>query len=274
MTDSTQAAPGRIFVNYRREETAYAAGWLYGRLAERFGGAQIFKDVDTIQPGDDFVAKVNYAVGSCQVLLALIGDRWLTITGADGRRRLDDPEDFVRVEIEAALARNILVVPILVAGAKMPTAGDLPPSIAGLVRRQALELSPNRFDTDLSRLLKVLSSTLATKAPKAPEQGEQAGRSDPRRSMTASYRPAKSAPVRRKTNSRAIAAIICAVVSLIFPLAAVGAIVFGHVARREIRRSGEAGARLATTGIVVGWIWLLVVLIALTLAVVPRVVGP
>src|ERR1022692_1821807 len=161
MAESARGASGRIFLNYRREETAYAAGWLYDRLAERFGGGQIFKDVDSIELGDDFVEKITRAVGSCDVLLALIGDRWLTIKGADGRRRLDDPEDFVRVEIEAALARDIRVVPILVAGATIPDAGVVPPSLARLVRRQALELSPSRFDADLSRLLRLLDSTLA-----------------------------------------------------------------------------------------------------------------
>jgi TIR domain len=171
MAESARGASGRIFLNYRREETAYAAGWLYHRLAEHFGGGQIFKDVDAIQPGDDFVQIITDAVGSCDVLLALIGDRWLTITGADGRRRLEDPEDFVRAEIEAALARNVRVVPILVAGAKMPDAGDLPPSLAKLVRRHALELSPSRFDADLSQLLGVLDSTLAeTQAPPAGQR--------------------------------------------------------------------------------------------------------
>jgi len=97
--------PGRIFMSYRREDTAMAAGWLYDRLRERFGASQIFKDVDTIRPGEDFVEKLNYAVGSCDVLLALIGDRWLTVAGADGKRRIDDPGDFVRLEVEAALTR-------------------------------------------------------------------------------------------------------------------------------------------------------------------------
>jgi hypothetical protein len=165
---------GRIFMSYRREETAYAAGWLYDRLRERFGAGQIFKDVDTIQPGEDWVEKINYAVGSCDVLLALIGDRWLTAADADGKRRIDDPEDFVRLEVEAALVRNVLVVPILVDGARMPSIGDLPPSIAMLVRRQALELSPSRFDSDLSRLLRVLDSTLAD-ASATGEESEVAG---------------------------------------------------------------------------------------------------
>ena len=158
---SPPATSGRIFISYRREETAYPAGWLYDRLAGHFGGGQVFKDVDSIQLGDDFVEVITRAVGSCDVLLALIGDAWLSITDAHGRRRLDDLDDFVRLEIEAALSRGVRVIPVLVDGARMPHADELPDSLAALVRRQALELSPARFDFDTSRLLKVLDRTLA-----------------------------------------------------------------------------------------------------------------
>ena len=89
---------------------AYSAGWLFDRLAEHFGDGQIFKDIDSIELGDDFVEMIHRAVGSCDVLLALIGDRWLTTTDEDGARRLDDPNDFVRVEIEAALTRDVRVI--------------------------------------------------------------------------------------------------------------------------------------------------------------------
>jgi len=161
MAESPPAAPGRIFISYRREETAYPAGWLFDRLADHLGRGQVFKDVDSIQLGDDFVEVITRAVGSCDVLLALIGDEWLTITDQHGRRRLDNPADFVRLEIEAALARHVRVIPILVDGARMPRTDELPPSLAALVRRQALELSPTRFDFDTSRLLRVLDETLA-----------------------------------------------------------------------------------------------------------------
>ena len=144
MTASPPTKPGRIFISYRRGETAYPAGWLYDRLADRYGGEQVFKDVDSIELGDDFVEVITRAVGSCDVLLALIGEDWLTITDADGRRRLDDPHDFVRLEIEAALARDVRVIPILVDGARMPAAEELPNSLSKLARRQALELSPAR----------------------------------------------------------------------------------------------------------------------------------
>jgi hypothetical protein len=165
MTGSPETASRRIFISYRREETAYAAGWLFNRLADEFGAGQVFKDVDSIELGDDFVEVINSAVGSTDVLLALIGDEWLTITDEAGSRRLDDPDDFVRLEIEAALARKVRVIPILVDGARMPRAEELPPSLAPLARRQALELSPSRFEFDTSRLLKVLDKTLGAKPP-------------------------------------------------------------------------------------------------------------
>ena len=169
MTDSASEATGRIFISYRRQDSAYPAGWLYDRLAERFGADQIFKDVDSIELGDDFVETITNAVGSCDILLALIGQEWLDVAGSDGSRRLDDPDDFVRLEIEAALARKVLLIPILIDGAMMPRGDQLPPSIAPMVRRQALELSPNRFRLDTERLLDVMARTLAD------IQDEQAG---------------------------------------------------------------------------------------------------
>jgi hypothetical protein len=161
MVKSAVPSPGRIYISYRRQDTAYTAGWLYDRLADRYGDGQVFKYVDSIELSDDFVEVITRAVGSCDVLLAVVGDQWLTITDADGRRRLDDPDDFVRVEIEAALTRNVRVIPILVDEARMPRSEELPPSLAGLVRRQALELSRARFEYDTSRLLMVLDKTIA-----------------------------------------------------------------------------------------------------------------
>lgn len=178
-TTSEDAVPAadRIFISYRREETAYAAGWLFDRLAERFGPDQIFKDVDSIELGEDFVQEINRAVGSTDVLLALIGDRWLTVTDDDGVRRLEHPDDFVRIEIEAALSRDVRIIPILIDGATMPRAAELPRSLAPLARRQALELDPARFQSDTSRLLEVLERTLAEE--RAPTQSASMEPRDP-----------------------------------------------------------------------------------------------
>jgi hypothetical protein len=173
MAGPTSAAPGRIFISYRRQETAYSAGWLYERLAAHFGRGQLFKDIDSIVPGDDFAEVIANAVGSCDVLLALIGDQWLSIADEDGRSRLANPDDFVRLEIEAALERNVRVIPILVEGARLPRSDELPASLAELVRRQALELSPSRFEFDIGKLLRVLDRTLAQEQAK---RGAEAGR--------------------------------------------------------------------------------------------------
>ena len=193
MAESTPVAHGRIFISYRREETAYPAGWLFDRLAHHFDGGQVFKDVDSIQPGDDFVEVIATAVGSCDVLLALIGAEWLTITDEHGKRRLDNPDDFVRLEIEAALTRGVRVIPILLAGARMPRAKELPASLAKLVRRQALELSPARFDSDTSRLLRVLDRTLA-EVQGPPAAGDPAALPVERRPMPESGSPTSAAP--------------------------------------------------------------------------------
>jgi hypothetical protein len=160
---STSAVSRRIFLSYRHEETDWQAGWLAEVLAERFGEGVVFKDVDSIQPGDDFVEVITDAVGSCEVLLVLIGNQWLTITDQNQRRRLDDPGDFVRLEIEAALTRNVRVIPVLVQGARMPRADELPDSLSKLARRHAIELSPRRFKADIRPLLEVLDKTI-TKA--------------------------------------------------------------------------------------------------------------
>ena len=108
---------GRIFISYRRGDTSATAGRLFDRLEGRFGVGSVFMDVDTIEPGLDFVEVIGGAVGSCDVLLALIGARWLGAVDEHGRRRLDDPDDFVVLEITTALERGIRVIPVLVDGA-------------------------------------------------------------------------------------------------------------------------------------------------------------
>jgi glycerophosphoryl diester phosphodiesterase len=150
---------GRVFISYRRQDTAWPARQLYDVLVAELGADRVFKDVDDIEPGDDFVERIQSAVGSCEVLLALIGPQWLTVMDANGARRLDDPEDFVRLEVETALTRDdVRVIPILVDNAKMPTPQQLPKELAALTRRQAVEINPVNFDT--RRLLRVLNHTL------------------------------------------------------------------------------------------------------------------
>src|SRR6266849_9844494 len=121
----------RVFISYRREDAADAAGRLYDSLTDHFRD-QVFMDIDTIEPGVDFIDVVNQAVGSCDVLLALIGRQWTTAVDAKGRRRLEDEDDFVRLEIKAALDRKVRVIPVLLQGASMPGSDELPQALSGL----------------------------------------------------------------------------------------------------------------------------------------------
>jgi TIR domain len=172
---STPRTPGRIFISYRRDETDFPAGWLYERLAAHFGPEQVFKDVDSIELGDDFAEVIADAVGACDVLLVLIGVHWLTITDEAGRRRLENSDDFVRLEIEAALQRKVRIIPILVGRATMPRADQLPASLGKLVYRQALALDPNRFEADTSRLIRVIEKTLAEEEARREAEARRAG---------------------------------------------------------------------------------------------------
>jgi hypothetical protein len=205
MTESTPAASGRIFICYRRDEAAYPASWLYERLVDRFGRKQIFKDVDSIELGDDFTHTIANAIGSCDALVALIGHRWLTVTDHLGRRRLDDPNDLVRLEIEAALERDVRVVPVLVENARMPRAEDLPASLEKLARRHALELHPDRFDSASGHLLKVLEKTLAEAQARreAEAQARREAEAQARREAEAQARRDAEAQARRDAEAQA-----------------------------------------------------------------------
>jgi hypothetical protein len=166
------AGLGRVFISYRRQESSGLAGRLYDRLAARFGDDQVFMDVDTIALGVDFAEVISQAVSTCEVLLAVIGPRWLTATDEDGRR-LDDADDLVRLEIAAALERDIRVIPILVEGAQMPRRQQLPEALAGLARRNALSVRHESFRADADRLLAAVEPLL--RPPAAPAPGREGG---------------------------------------------------------------------------------------------------
>lgn len=118
---------GKIFINYRRDDSIGMAGRLHHRLAQTFSRSKLFMDVDHIPAGADFVAHLNSQVAECDVVLVVIGPNWVGVKDESGRRRLDNPDDFVVIEIAAALARDIRVIPILVDGSRMPTASELQP---------------------------------------------------------------------------------------------------------------------------------------------------
>lgn len=151
-----------IFVCYRREDASGHAGRLFDRLAAHFGKDRIFMDIDTIDYGLDFQNVIEDAVGSCEILLAIIGRHWLTIS--DGKsRRLDRPDDFIRLEIVAALNRDIRVIPVLVQSATMPQTDDLPDDMVRLTRRQAIELGETGFHDDVNGLIKTIERVLSQK---------------------------------------------------------------------------------------------------------------
>jgi len=143
----------KIFINYRREDSIGTAGRLRDRLAEAFGEENLFMDVDNIPAGVDFVADLNSQVAACRVFLAVIGPNWLDAKDESGVRRLDNPDDFVTIEIAAALARDIRVIPVLVDNARMPRADKLPEPIRPLVRRNAFELRNTQFRRDAETLV-------------------------------------------------------------------------------------------------------------------------
>jgi outer membrane protein assembly factor BamB len=161
MAGPTPAAPGRIFLSYRREETEHLAGRLADRLVERFGESQVFMDVDSIPPGVDFAEAIQRAVSGCDVLLALIGRQWTTLVDEQGRRRIDDPDDFIVLEVRAALDRNIPVIPVLVDGAVMPQRRELPKGLEQLSRRNAARLDAVSFRLNIGWLLEHLEKMLS-----------------------------------------------------------------------------------------------------------------
>ena len=151
-----------IFLSYRREDSAAHAGRLYDRLSAHFGKANVFMDIDTIDLGEDFVDAITKTVGACDVLIALIGRQWLTAADAEGRCRLEKPDDFVRMEIAAALERNIRVVPALVGRASMPIAEGLPQPLSKLATRNGLQISDERFHQDVDRLVESIERALGS----------------------------------------------------------------------------------------------------------------
>ena len=155
-----------IFISCRRSDDPNATGRIYDRLVAEFGRAKVFKDIDSIPLGRDFRTHLNEVIGQCAVVLAIVGPRWLDARGEAGQRRLEDSEDFVRLELEAAMARDVPVVPVLVSHAPMPTTAQLPASLAPLAYRQSIEVRPDPdFHNDATRLLTALRRMLDPTAP-------------------------------------------------------------------------------------------------------------
>jgi hypothetical protein len=159
---------GRIFISYRRGDTAGYAGRIHDRLAQAFGPSLLFMDVDSIGLGIDFVSEIQKQVSKCGVLIAIIGPNWLDVTDESANRRLDNPNDFVRIEIAAALQGGILVIPIFIDGAEIPNASRLPDNLKELAKRQGFWVRHASFHNDMRDFIRRLK-----KLASASEDGEQ-----------------------------------------------------------------------------------------------------
>src|SRR5262249_20920741 len=155
----------KIFINYRRDDSAGTAGRLHDRFVQTFGRKNLFMDVDHIPAGVDFVDFLRSQVAACGVFLAVIGPTSLHAKEGSGRRRFDNPDDFVTIEIAAALARNIRVIPVLVDGARTPKADKLPDSVKPLARRNAVEVRNTHFGRDAEALANKVAEALKHAQP-------------------------------------------------------------------------------------------------------------
>ncbi len=163
----------RIFINYRRQDSEGYVGRLYDTLLQYFAHSDLFMDVDSIKPGADFLVALEEAVANCDVLLAIIGPHWAGIVDEAGNRRLDNWNDFVRIEIASAIKQNKFVIPVLVGHAQMPSPDKLPDDLAPLVRRNAIEISHQRVAYDVERRASSIKEIGAAKPIASPPPKRQ-----------------------------------------------------------------------------------------------------
>ncbi len=168
-----RSAVSRIFINYRRSDASANASRLYEWLSERYGDEQVFMDVDAIEPGLDWAEAIERAVASSDLVLAVIGNDWL----AELKVRADSEDDYVRHELEAALRRDVRIMPILVEGAAMPRSAELPESLASLARRSAFEIRDERFRSAASTRSGSCSSSSTFEALSTVKRSLDVGRS-------------------------------------------------------------------------------------------------
>ena len=150
-----------IFISYRRSDSYDVVSRIYDQLRESLGPEKVFRDIHSIPLGVDFRRYLRQAVEQCGIQLVVIGPNWLQASDREGRRRLDDPNDWVRIEVESALGREIPVVPVLVNGAAMPRAEDLPEGLKELAYRHGAQVRPDPdFHHDMGRLIKWIKNHL------------------------------------------------------------------------------------------------------------------
>src|SRR5262245_34768747 len=190
----------KVFISYRRDDSAGHAGRVHDRLEREFGRDLLFMDVDAVPLGVNFVKALSEEVAKCDVLLAIIGPGWLDARDEDGHRRLENPNDFVRIEIGAALQRNIPVIPILLDGTKVPKANQLPKELEELSLRNGLDIRHASFHNDVDRLIRGLKGQLAEAVAEKRRRDEDGDEEERRRQKTEDrfYRLDEQAEERRR----------------------------------------------------------------------------
>src|SRR4051812_5948065 len=154
-----------IFISYRRSDTSRYAARLRERLCAQFGDQFVFMDVDSLRPGEPWADAIESTITASDAVVALIGAEWLTITDGSGRRRLDDPDDIVRVELETAFRCDRVVIPVLLHRAAVPGPRELPPTLRPLQERHAIDVRDEHWDDDVSRLVRRLEEVVDTIPP-------------------------------------------------------------------------------------------------------------
>lgn len=149
----------RIFISYRRSDSLDISGRVYDRLVTEFGAKCVFKDIDTIRPGQNIRVSIENAIRQADLIVAIIGPSWVDSRNGDGGRRLDDPRDFVRLELEISLQQSKIVIPVLIAGASMPMEGQVPSTLAEIlfINAAVVRTDPD-FHSDMDRLIKAIKS--------------------------------------------------------------------------------------------------------------------
>jgi hypothetical protein len=152
----------KIFISYRRDDSQLSCDRIYGFLGPIFSVREVFRDLNAIRGGVDFRTEIDRSLRHCQVVLVVIGPRWTTIANAAGERRLEDPNDYVRVEVETALDLNVPIIPLLVQGAVPLQPQDLPPSLQPLAFRNTRVV---RADPDFARDMQLVMQDIAQIVP-------------------------------------------------------------------------------------------------------------
>ena len=224
----------RVFINYRRRDTRHVAGRLRDRIVTQFGADAVFVDVESILPGQDYVHAIDDAVSRCLVMCVLIGESWLR-PDANGRRRIDDERDRLRLEIEAGLRHRTVVIPVLVDEATMPKAAELPASLEPLSRHQAVRVRYDSFTSDSDHLLTVIGRIAA----KEGQATEQTSLGDMR---TGTTRTSKDTPsvIRRAARWTTVGALVLTALYLLGTTSELGDVV--AASRPNLPDSGSWGA--------------------------------